>query len=59
MELLSTSAQQTNSGPKGVNPGLASALIEGFNWAETTEGHAYWEQLYWQLLGLPVGRAPQ
>lgn len=52
MELPSFAAQQPSS--TAVNIGLAWELIESFNWAETAEGHAYWEALYWQLLGVPA-----
>ena len=57
MEFPSVPAQPSNS--TAVNPGLAWELIESFNWAETAEGHAYWEALYWQLLGLAAHEPAQ
>ncbi len=34
---------------------LAETLLVSFRWAETPEGHEYWEKRYWHLVS---ARAP-
>ncbi|MBL0422155.1 hypothetical protein JI739_17540 [Ramlibacter sp. AW1] len=34
-----------------VQPELAEALFESFRWSDTPQGHAYWEERFWALLG--------
>lgn len=40
--------------PSAENVELAHQLIESFTWADTPEGHVYWEARFWALLGVPA-----
>lgn len=40
------------------NIDLAHQLIESFTWAETPEGHVYWEEQFWALLGVTAPSGP-
>jgi hypothetical protein len=38
--------------PAAQNVERAHQLIESFTWADTAEGHGYWEEHFWALLGV-------
>lgn len=41
-----------------VEADLAQWLFESFRWSDSPEGHAYWEERFWALMGLADWSAP-